>query len=189
MQWTPLFSRSSDQGEVLRKSIARIWRAPLRTSSRQRAAPTKPRPPVTTKVLPSMPSFSLKCIFPIQFLLGSDPITPQCESTESTECRQRKRSWNPSPVPPGYQSLAAHTRSRPRTKEKWYDTLPVAFTSILEDLTKPEKTIEGNVSPKHRKGKPNFHSIKRETEKIRENFYYIFNFYFLFSLFIFFFFS
>ena len=84
-------------------------------------------------------------------------------------------------------SVASGAYEKPGTDKRemmWYSSrrLHQHF-----DLTKPEKTIEGNVSPKHRKGKPNFHSIKRETEKIRENFYYIFNFYFLFSLYSFFF--
>ena len=60
---SPLFLRCWDQGEVVRRSKARTWLAPLLTSSKQRAEPTNPSPPVTTKVFPSIPSFSLKCIF------------------------------------------------------------------------------------------------------------------------------
>lgn len=62
MMLTPWILRLSDQGEAGRRSKARTWRAPLRTSSKQRAEPTKPNAPVTAKVLPSMPSLALKCI-------------------------------------------------------------------------------------------------------------------------------
>lgn len=61
---TPILRRSLDQVEVGRRSKERTSRAPRRTSSLQRAAPTNPSPPVTTKVLPSIPSFSLRCITP-----------------------------------------------------------------------------------------------------------------------------
>lgn len=64
MQRTRALRRSADHGEEARRSRDRTSAAPRRASSRQRAAPTKPCPPVTTKVFPSMPSFSLRCIVP-----------------------------------------------------------------------------------------------------------------------------
>ncbi|PKU77651.1 hypothetical protein MA16_Dca013443 [Dendrobium catenatum] len=72
MQRTPFFWRSRDQGEQERVSKDRTSSAPLLTSSRHSAAPTKPRPPVTTKRFPSIPSFSLRCI--------SIPQSPSLES-------------------------------------------------------------------------------------------------------------
>lgn len=69
IKWTPLLRRWVDQGEVVRRSNTRTWCAPLLNSSRHRADPTQPNPPLTTNVFLSIPSFSLKCIFSLSLSL------------------------------------------------------------------------------------------------------------------------
>ena len=78
MQWTPWSLSCWDQDDAVRRSKDRTWRAPLLTSSKQRAEPTNPSPPVTTKVFPSMPSFSLRCIFFLfALLIYSRKLSPR----------------------------------------------------------------------------------------------------------------